>query len=150
MSSRLACPAVLLAALLVAHVALAAPTFVGAEKCKPCHMPEYETWMKEPHAGATITAKAADDYVPACLKCHATAASEALPGVQCEACHGPGSEYWPIPVMFDKAKAVEKGLVMPGDAMCSGCHDGQEHHTRVQFGDFHHRHREKHEAQELD
>jgi len=123
MRSRLACPVALIAAALVAPAVLSAPTHVGAEKCKPCHMPEYETWMKEPHAGALISAKAADDYSPACLRCHATAASEALPGVQCEACHGAGSEYKTMSIMKDKPKAIAAGLIEPTEKVCVRCHN---------------------------
>ena len=137
-----------LATALAAFALGAGPTYVGTEKCRPCHKPEFETWSGSLHAKATEAAKASPDYTPACLRCHATNADAAMPGVQCEACHGPGSDYWPIPVMFDRAKAVAKGLVMPGDAMCKGCHDGQDHRTAVVFSDFKHDHREKGEVKD--
>jgi hypothetical protein len=120
-----------------------APAFIGVEKCKPCHMPEFGTWSASAHAAAAATARAGDAFTPECLKCHGTNAAETSAGVECEACHGPGSEYWPIPVMIDKATAVKKGLLIQGQPLCDGCHDGQDHHAKVEFGKFKHDHREK-------
>jgi hypothetical protein len=120
-----------------------APQYVGVDKCKPCHLPEFGTWHASAHAAALATAKAADTFGAECLKCHATNASESMPGVQCEACHGPGSEYWPIPVMYDVKKAMQLGLLVQDQKLCDGCHDGQDHHATVVFGQFKHDHREK-------
>jgi len=46
-------------------------------------------------------------------------------GVQCEACHGPGSDYKAISVMKDKAAAVAAGLIIPDEAMCKKCHNAE-------------------------
>jgi hypothetical protein len=101
--------------------------YVGAEKCKMCHMSKakgdaYGVWKASKHAQAFATlateaAKAAgkkagvDDpqKSPKCLKCHVTAAEAAATakaatfaateGVGCEACHGPGSLYKDMKVM---------------------------------------------------
>jgi hypothetical protein len=136
-----------LAALLVVGIAspgqAGTPQYVGALKCKPCHLPEHETWSASAHASALDTAKAADGFSPDCLKCHATNDGESMPGVQCEACHGPGSEYWPIPVMIDRQKAVAVGLLVQDQKLCDTCHDGEDHHARVVLGKFKHDHREK-------
>ena len=43
--------------------------------------------------------------------------------MSCEACHGPGGDYWKMDVMKDKAKATAAGLVMPTEATCKGCHN---------------------------
>jgi len=126
------------------------PTYIGVEKCKPCHMPEFETWSASAHAAARATAKAADTFAPECLRCHADANLANASGVECETCHGPGSEYWAIPVMIDKAKAVKAGLLIQDQKLCDGCHDGADHHTKVVFGTFKHDHREKKGAVDLD
>jgi hypothetical protein len=143
-----------LAAALESAIAVAAiagtPQYVGVGKWKPCHLPEFGTWSASAHAGALETAKAADTFSADCLKCHTTNASESMPGVQCEACHGPGSEYWPIPVMYDLKKAVQVGLLVQDQKLCDGCHDGLDHHAKVVFGTFKHDHREKKEAVELE
>lgn len=126
-----------------------APVFVGVEKCKPCHLPEYDTWRQSAHAQATETAKATESFQPDCLACHATTPDASLLGVQCEACHGPGSQYWPVAVMVHREKAVAAGLILPGEQMCGRCHDGQDHHKPVSWERFKHDHREKKTAVEL-
>ncbi|MFZ5803377.1 MAG: multiheme c-type cytochrome [Acidobacteriota bacterium] len=135
--------------LLAAAMAAQGPTFVGVEKCKPCHRPEFETWSQSAHAEATKTAKGAPGFEGSCLSCHATTPDGSLEGVQCEACHGRGSQYWPIPVMMHREKAVAAGLVLPAPGMCNRCHDGQDHHKAVEWGAFKHDHREKRQAVEL-
>ncbi len=126
-------------------VASAAPTYIGAAKCKMCHHVEYESWAKTKHAEATDVAKNAKDrkFEPACLDCHATDKSEALPGVQCEACHGAGSEYKTLSVMKDLAKAKAAGLVMPTQETCNRCHDGKDHHKHQAFNPNVHAHKAK-------
>ncbi len=128
-------------AVVVAFLALssltasAAPTYVGAEKCKMCHKLQYDSWSQTKHAKATETAKASKTmkFDAACLTCHATNKDEAMAGVQCEACHGAGSDYKSLSVMKDVAKAKAAGLVIPTQATCDGCHDGKDHHKKMAF-----------------
>jgi len=134
-------PAVLGVALVIVIVGLgavsadSAPTYIGADKCKMCHKIQHASWLTTRHAKATETAKASTEwkFEAACLKCHATNLDETIPGVQCEACHGPGSDYKSIQVMKDRTKAVAAGLVIPTQETCNGCHDGKEHHKQVKF-----------------
>ena len=123
-----------LAGLLV-HSADGAPTYIGADKCKMCHKLQHTSWLETKHAKATEVAKASTQwkFEAACLGCHATNKDEALAGVQCEACHGAGSDYKSIQVMKDRAKAVAAGLVLPTQDTCNGCHAGKEHHKQVKF-----------------
>ena len=118
-----------------ALVASAAPTYIGAEKCKMCHKIQYDSWAQTKHAKATESAKASKEwkYEAACLTCHATNKDEAMAGVQCEACHGAGSDYKTLSVMKDVAKAKAAGLVIPAQATCDGCHDGKDHHKKQAF-----------------
>jgi len=51
-----------------------------------------------------------------------TAHAKRTPPLDCESCHGPGSEYKSIGVMKDPAKAREAGMVLPGPAFCATCH----------------------------
>ncbi len=120
---------------LAASATTAAPTYIGADKCKMCHKIQHTSWLETKHAKATESAKAAKDrkFEAACLTCHATNKDEAMAGVQCEACHGAGSDYKSIQVMKDKAKAVAAGLVIPTQATCDGCHDGKDHHKNIKF-----------------
>ena len=96
--------------------------YIGAEKCKSCHMSEasgnqYAAWQKMDHAKAFASlasdkakelakSKGVDDpqKSDACLKCHVTAfglpadqiqkALDSKLGVQCESCHGPGEQHF--------------------------------------------------------
>jgi hypothetical protein len=96
------------------------PQVIGAQRCKLCHRATYLAWKATAHRRATERLRA-EETSPTCLRCHATGAA-ALPGVQCEACHGAGEFYWPAEVMMDKAKAREAGLVDPAEATCRTCH----------------------------
>ena len=120
---------------LAAHWAESAPTYIGADKCKMCHKIQHTSWLETKHAKATATAKASTEwkFEAACLTCHATNKDEAMAGVQCEACHGAGSDYKSIQVMKDRAKAVAAGMIIPTQDTCNGCHDGKDHHKNVKF-----------------
>jgi Cytochrome c7 and related cytochrome c len=93
---------------------------VGAERCKLCHRAIYESWKATPHAKEAPSA-----FEGRCLSCHATG-NEKLPAVQCEACHGPGSEYSLPEVMIDPEKAEMAGLVRPTLVTCERCHENDE------------------------
>jgi len=125
--------------------------FVGVKKCSLCHKTDkqgsqFKIWEDSPHAKAYDTlgmpeAKAlaaklgiADPQQSGkCLRCHSTAyafgedkVTENIPveeGVSCETCHGPGKDYMKITTMKDRAKAVQAGLVIPGEATCLKCHN---------------------------
>ncbi len=75
-------------------------TRVGAEKCKLCHKAQYSSWATSAHA-------------------------RRAPPLDCEGCHGPGSEYKALTVMKDPAKAKAAGLVQPDAAFCGKCHKGK-------------------------
>ena len=74
---------------------------------------------------------------PQCLKCHVLG-KELDPsefedsfnkedGVQCETCHGPGSEYKKLSIMKDKEKSKENGLIIhtEKEAFCTTCHNSE-------------------------
>lgn len=76
-----------------------------------------------------------------CLGCHATGAeAEAWQrdatfyvedGVQCEKCHGPGSEYMSESVMRNPEAARAAGLMMPTKGDCMHCHNVKGSHVAV-------------------
>jgi hypothetical protein len=128
-------------------------TYVGVATCKMCHKGEakgkqFEIWEGSAHAGA-YTALASEKAKEAgaklgiddpqksdkCLKCHTTAfgvdAAMLGPkfvkeeGVQCEACHGPGSNYKSMSIMKDKSLAIKNGLILPDEKVCVTCHNDQ-------------------------
>ena len=52
-------------------------------------------------------------------------------GVQCELCHGPGSEYASIDVMEDRGAAMMAGLRMPDQDLCINCRIEKGSHLAV-------------------
>lgn len=131
--------------------AFAGHAFVGSEKCKMCHNSpakgaQFKAWSESAHAKA-FTALASEEAkkvaaakgiadpqkAPECLKCHTTGHGspaemltdkwKAEEGVGCEACHGPGGDYWKMTVMKDQAQATTAGLVIPNEKTCTGCHN---------------------------
>lgn len=105
------------------------PSYVGAARCRLCHRDVYQSWKRTAHARATASIPEGQDR---CLACHATSGRD-LEGVQCEACHGAGSDYWPGEVMMDPEKAVMAGLRKPGEAVCRRCHASAEPGHRPDF-----------------
>ena len=100
----------------------AAPTNIGADKCgKMCHKVQYNSWLETEHAKAMESLKPEEQEKEDCLSCHRMA--EGLDGVQCESCHGPGSEYKSMSVMKDPEKAKAAGLKAPDEALCKTCHN---------------------------
>jgi RecJ-like exonuclease len=117
---------VLLALPCAVAVAVAAD-YVGAEKCKICHRTEYASWQGLPHAKTFDRLEGEERADPECLACHATGGRADLPGVQCEACHGAGSEYKSMRIMQDREAALAAGLIRPDEKVCRTCHETTPH-----------------------
>ncbi|NWG14420.1 MAG: hypothetical protein HXY20_12890 [Acidobacteria bacterium] len=112
------------AALLLAASAYAQNrTYIGADKCRICHKVEHTSWAKTKHAKAMESLKPEEQKKPECIQCHTTGTKNELPGVQCEACHGPGSDYKTMSIMKDRQKAIAAGLIIPSEKGCVGCHN---------------------------
>jgi len=141
--------------IIVTSPGLAQNKYVGVKQCKMCHQQDktgnqFGIWSKSKHSEAyknltTDTANAIAKKAglkkpaaesPECLGCHTITADaklcdkqfDAKDGVQCEACHGPGSGYKTMGVMKDKPKAIAAGLVMYKDEKemekkCVTCHN---------------------------
>lgn len=125
--TRSALTALLSLVLSGACTAALAADYIGAAKCKICHKLEYASWEGLDHAKAFENLKPEEQTKAECLRCHATGGKAELPGVQCEACHGPGSEYKSVTVMKARPAAVAAGLQMPGEAACKACHENAPH-----------------------
>lgn len=131
--------------------------YIGAKKCGMCHKSDKQgeqlpIWEKSKHAQAykTLQTPEADKIAkekgfatkavetPECLQCHVAGPGLAATrfekgfdiadGVQCETCHGAGSEYKAMKTMKDKDAAVKAGLVIYKDdaaieAQCKTCHN---------------------------
>lgn len=128
------------------------PQYVGAKACASCHKSkatgnQYESWKATAHARAyeilgtpaavevarKLGIESDPQTVPRCLACHTTAVGvlkgrladsfEVAAGVQCEACHGPGSEYSKIQHMIKYEMALQVGLLVPSAKTCTKCHN---------------------------
>jgi YVTN family beta-propeller protein len=136
------------------------PVYVGARACGTCHSGkgmgnQYELWLQSKHsrAYAALSRPEAKQIAaisglrqtpqqsPICLGCHATAYNAEAwekdegfrteDGVQCEVCHGPGSEYMSEAVMRNRPEAMKAGLRMPDERFCMGCHMEKGSHEAV-------------------
>ena len=126
------------------------PTFVGYEKCKGCHISQFETWQRGKHAKAAEAPRAEQRGDFKCNLCHGTGAEKGtiFDNVQCEACHGPGSLY-KGPKIMSKGKfkenpeaqrhlASEAGLTPVQEKVCLSCHgkDRPEGHLPARAFDY--------------
>ena len=103
---------------------LPADHFVGMSNCIRCHSAEYAQWQTTAHSRAWMTlVEQQKESTPSCVPCHVT--GHGRPGgfrvaddaprygnVQCEACHGMGTEH--------KAWAEDGNKV--SEATCRKCH----------------------------
>lgn len=133
--------------------------YVGSAACSECHGEDaignqMKIWLASPHAKsfATLGSKKAADIAKKncitepktdnrCLKCHTTGGGQspvtANEGVGCEACHGPGSEYYRANVHVDYEnrengyrRAVKNGMypirgiraLKLREKLCLSCH----------------------------
>ncbi|MBU1097399.1 MAG: cytochrome c family protein [Bacteroidetes bacterium] len=133
--------------------------YIGSAKCGMCHKKDddgaqLKIWEASAHAKAYknfVAKDAANAKNESCLKCHATGAGSdpklndakfsIEDGVQCEACHGAGSEYKSMKVMKDQKASIEAGLIVFADdkaieTQCLTCHDNKNKPEKHVKGDF--------------
>lgn len=134
----------------------AAFKYVGVSKCVTCHKTDAQgkqqsIWENSKHSKAwkTLETPEADKIAadkgfstpaketPQCIKCHVLGKDinpaeledsfDKTQGVQCESCHGPGSEYKAMSIMKDKQKSIENGLTVHAnnESDCTGCHNAE-------------------------
>jgi len=124
---------------------------VGLTKCAACHFPQYTHWKTSPHGKAFEILPTKYKQDPSCLKCHTTGyglpttvedpAAVHVTGVNCEACHGPGSEHARIALGFVDTPMNEEGLEKLRNAItkidptnvCIKCHVSMAHKTHPEF-----------------
>jgi len=114
-------------------------TYKGIKKCKTCHIKIYKTWKETKHATAFDRLNEKEKQDPKCIECHTTGKDTNLPGVQCEACHSPGSKFSSAKIMnkkkykanpqLQRKLALEAGLVIaPDENNCKQCHNERSPH----------------------
>ena len=107
-------------------------SYVGNEKCAPCHSDIYKSWQDTRHSKAIDSLKkSGQEGLAACVKCHVTGYEKdggfldyeltpEMAGVQCEACHSAGGKHISNPM-------GEKPVKTPGENLCRECHtQGQD------------------------
>ncbi len=128
--------------------------YIGVEACGMCHKTDkqgkqLDIWKNSAHAKAyqTLLTEEADRIAKekgfetpavkteACLKCHASGYDvdasligkkfKIEDGVQCETCHGPGSDYKDMKIMKNREEAIKNGLIVYEDykELCAKCHN---------------------------
>lgn len=128
--------------------------YIGANKCGMCHKgdskgKQLEIWQDSKHSQAFKNLQTPDadkiakdkgfttaaSETPQCVKCHVLGKDidpaelddsfDKTQGVQCETCHGPGSDYKSITIMKDKQQSVANGLIIhdEGATFCQTCHN---------------------------
>jgi hypothetical protein len=116
------------------------PFYRGAVYCQSCHGDEHSEWINSAHARAWNTLEEiGQERNQFCLQCHTVGsrglnadpdldnggydetAVARLYGVQCENCHGPGSEH-PNPDFGSVQVTLEP-------ALCGSCHNDTHHPT---------------------
>ncbi|HEY3251708.1 MAG TPA: multiheme c-type cytochrome [Ignavibacteria bacterium] len=130
--------------------------YVGVDKCAgACHKgdtkgKQLEIWQDSKHSQAykNLQTPEADKIAkdrgfttpaaetPQCLKCHVLGKDidpaeledtfDKTQGIQCETCHGPGSEYKKLSIMKDKEQAKQNGLTINNnEEFCKTCHNSE-------------------------
>ena len=113
-------------------------SYVGSERCMPCHQDAYRVWKASRHGRAWQTLEQAESgerygwpvtKYPDCVACHTVGYGEVsgfvgpeatpdLRGVGCEECHGPGGDH-----VLDPAN---KKLPATQREDCRPCHDFEQ------------------------
>ncbi len=146
---------IIIAAIILLPCSLVAQhKYVGVKICAPCHRTKKQgeqtvIWQKSKHAEAfkVLESDEAKEIAkkmelsdppaesPECLGCHApqfdvdakliTKTFNLEDGVQCETCHGPGSDYKKLSVMKDREKSIAAGMIKASEdpTLCEKCHN---------------------------
>ena len=117
--------------------------YAGVDSCIECHTENHSGWIRTIHSTAFDTlAESGDDDNFLCFACHSVGYGEAsgfvdlattpqLAGVQCESCHGPGSNHNIDPETYHLQRPFDS-------ALCGACHQschglcGDDHHPQFE------------------
>ena len=119
------------------------PLYVGSDSCTSCHSSNHTAWAQTIHATAFDTlVNGGDGDNVLCFPCHSVGYGQPsgfvdlgttphLADVQCENCHGPGSNH----VSSPGSQSLEVHLEA---ALCGACHQschglcGEDHHPQYE------------------
>lgn len=103
------------------------PHYVGGAACTSCHADAHSFWQKTEHARAyeTLTSEHKEFNLD-CVGCHVTGYNRpggstvthvtGLTDVQCESCHGPGSQH------VESGGDTKLITLTPAESTCRSCH----------------------------
>ncbi len=114
--------------------------YVSAEVCNTCHIQKGLEWELTGHADALPALLSSDHVSDTCVPCHVVglddnpnnsgyddpnpAVAAKFGGVQCENCHGAGSEHIKTYIGLDSPL---------GGELCGQCHEGSHHPTYTEW-----------------
>ncbi|NIW99650.1 MAG: hypothetical protein GWN13_15645, partial [Phycisphaerae bacterium] len=122
------------------------PYYVSDAACSQCHPGMHDDWEMTGHAEAWAGLMTSSHAGPSCFPCHAVgyepqpntgnsghdeAPIDKFVDVQCENCHGPGSDHADGP--------SPANITVDWDALvCGKCHDGEHHPYYTEWQDSPH------------
>ncbi len=113
--------------------------YIGQKKCRICHFKEFRSWKKMKHAGSWNVLSVEERERPECYRCHVTGygrpggyvSEEETPhlrGVQCEACHGPGSAHAEAAKVEEDEAKIDALIDKKPRGRCVECHNPHKTH----------------------
>ena len=118
-------------------------SYVGVAECQRCHTTEHAFWKTTQHGHAIDTLRERNkEFDRSCIGCHVTGYREpggsvlgnlrGLENVQCEQCHGPGSNHIKNPSLVNVPGGVQREVK---ESTCLTCHV-PEHSPKFDFGSY--------------
>lgn len=118
-------------------------SYVGVSECMRCHTTEHAFWKTTQHGHAIDTLRERNkEFDRSCIGCHVTGYKEpggsvlgnlrGLENVQCEQCHGPGSNHIKNPSLVNVPGGVQRQVT---ESTCLTCHV-PEHSPKFDFGTY--------------
>lgn len=129
--------------------------YVGNDKCRLCHR-DFFIGRKQDHHDHAMSYLSTSEYRdnPKCLVCHSTGfgvpsgfvsveKTPRLMNVQCEGCHGPGSNHLKIASMKKTGGGFLAGSDRPDrlKAMCKSCHTARWNRSYTDFEEAYQKYR---------
>jgi len=124
----------------IAPVPEGSASYVGVVECQRCHTTEHAFWKTTQHGHAIDTLRERNkEFDRSCIGCHVTGYREpggsvlgnlrGLENVQCEQCHGPGSNHINNPSLVNVPGGVHREVT---ETTCLKCHV-PEHSPKFNF-----------------
>ena len=118
-------------------------TYIGQNKCRTCHFRDFRAWKRMKHSGSWKVVSEKDRARAECQRCHTTGYGKPsgyvseeetphLTGVQCEACHGPGSVHAEAAKVEEDEAKIDALIDKKPQNRCVECHNPHKTHEDYQ------------------